>query len=205
MVTPLEETPTSRSLEPRTGRGLIGVQRERDYFENKRDFDRDIERPTRQAPQSTYGVGGGSVGGGGGFGGGGGGGGGSFGGGGGGGGSGPAIGPGGEVSGGNGGTFGADIPQGAGGCGAFNSGLCPGQSLMPYRYGYAIQDDEGNDFNQQEQNDGNQVTEVDRMPFPLSSSSGHRSVLCPSPRRPSSDGHLQRQARHWLCGEQDMI
>ena len=32
---------------------------------------------------------------------------------------------------------------------------------MPYRYGYAIQDDEGNDFNQQEQNDGNQVTELD--------------------------------------------
>ena len=28
---------------------------------------------------------------------------------------------------------------------------------MPYRYGYAVQDDEGNDFNQQEQSDGDQV------------------------------------------------
>ena len=29
--------------------------------------------------------------------------------------------------------------------------------LMPYRYGYAVQDDLGNDFNQQEQSDGAQV------------------------------------------------
>ena len=28
---------------------------------------------------------------------------------------------------------------------------------MPYRYGYAVQDDIGNDFNQQEQSDGAQV------------------------------------------------
>ena len=28
---------------------------------------------------------------------------------------------------------------------------------MPYRYGYAVQDDLGNDFNQQEQSDGDQV------------------------------------------------
>ena len=30
-------------------------------------------------------------------------------------------------------------------------------ALMPYRYGYAVQDDIGNDFNQQEQSDGDQV------------------------------------------------
>merc|ERR1719266_2187120 len=29
---------------------------------------------------------------------------------------------------------------------------------MPYRYGYAVQDDTGNDFNQQEQSDGDQIT-----------------------------------------------
>ena len=28
---------------------------------------------------------------------------------------------------------------------------------LNYRYGYAVQDDEGNDFNQQEQSDGEQV------------------------------------------------
>ena len=28
----------------------------------------------------------------------------------------------------------------------------------PSRYGYAVQDDEGNDFNQQEQSDGAQIT-----------------------------------------------
>ena len=32
-----------------------------------------------------------------------------------------------------------------------------GEPLMPYRYGYAVQDDIGNDFNQQEQSDGAQV------------------------------------------------
>ena len=31
------------------------------------------------------------------------------------------------------------------------------EPLMPYRYGYAVQDDIGNDFNQQEQSDGAQV------------------------------------------------
>merc|ERR1711997_876556 len=30
--------------------------------------------------------------------------------------------------------------------------------MGPYRYGYAVQDDIGNDFNQQEQSDGAQVT-----------------------------------------------
>ena len=29
--------------------------------------------------------------------------------------------------------------------------------LMPYRYGYAVQDADCNDFNQQEQSDGDQV------------------------------------------------
>ena len=28
---------------------------------------------------------------------------------------------------------------------------------MPYRFGYAVKDQEGNDFNQQEQSDGEQV------------------------------------------------
>ena len=32
------------------------------------------------------------------------------------------------------------------------------EPLMPYRYGYAVQDDIGNDFNQQEQSDGAQIT-----------------------------------------------
>merc|ERR1712083_972909 len=43
------------------------------------------------------------------------------------------------------------------------------QPLMPYRYGYAVQDDIGNDFNQQEQSDGAQVT-------------GQYSVLLPDGR-----------------------
>ena len=30
--------------------------------------------------------------------------------------------------------------------------------ILSFRYGYAVQDDEGNDFNQQEQSDGEQVT-----------------------------------------------
>ena len=29
--------------------------------------------------------------------------------------------------------------------------------LSPYRFGYAVKDDEGNDYNQQEQSDGNKV------------------------------------------------
>jgi hypothetical protein len=29
---------------------------------------------------------------------------------------------------------------------------------MPYRFGYAVKDQEGNDFNQQEQSDGEQVS-----------------------------------------------
>merc|ERR1712038_1755151 len=41
--------------------------------------------------------------------------------------------------------------------------------LMPYRYGYAVQDDIGNDFNQQEQSDGNVIT-------------GQYSVLLPDGR-----------------------
>jgi len=44
-----------------------------------------------------------------------------------------------------------------------------GGALMPYRYGYAVQDDEGNDFNQQEQSDGNTIT-------------GQYSVLLPDGR-----------------------
>ena len=32
--------------------------------------------------------------------------------------------------------------------------------LMPYRYGYAVKDEDGNDFNQQEQSDGQQVEHI---------------------------------------------
>eukprot|EP00090_Calanus_glacialis_P003726 TRINITY_DN12755_c0_g1_i1.p1 TRINITY_DN12755_c0_g1~~TRINITY_DN12755_c0_g1_i1.p1 ORF type:complete len:151 (-),score=39.92 TRINITY_DN12755_c0_g1_i1:148-537(-) len=42
-------------------------------------------------------------------------------------------------------------------------------ALMPYRYGYAVQDDVGNDFNQQEQSDGQVIT-------------GQYSVLLPDGR-----------------------
>ena len=65
-----------------------------------------------------------------------------------------------QYGGGGGGGGGSATRQaggGGGGGGGFNSGLGPGESLMPYRYGYAVQDDEGNDFNQQEQSDGDQV------------------------------------------------
>ena len=40
--------------------------------------------------------------------------------------------------------------------------LCPDKSSYLYRYGYAVQDDEGNDFNQQEQSDGEQVKKSDK-------------------------------------------
>merc|ERR1711997_356655 len=43
------------------------------------------------------------------------------------------------------------------------------EPLMPYRFGYAVQDDIGNDFNQQEQSDGNTIT-------------GQYSVLLPDGR-----------------------
>jgi len=41
--------------------------------------------------------------------------------------------------------------------------------LSPYRFGYAVKDDEGNDYNQQEQSDGNKIT-------------GQYSVLLPDGR-----------------------
>merc|ERR1712088_191973 len=41
----------------------------------------------------------------------------------------------------------------------YNSGKGGGEALMPYRYGYAVQDgDTGNDFNQQEQSNGDEIT-----------------------------------------------
>ena len=54
----------------------------------------------------------------------------------------------------------------AGGGGGFNSG----GAIMPYRYGYAVQDDEGNDFNQQESSDGAQVRKsgIKTLPCPAS-------------------------------------
>merc|ERR1711892_414651 len=50
------------------------------------------------------------------------------------------------------GGYGAPPPQASyGGGGGAAAAPLP---LMPYRYGYAVQDDIGNDFNQQEQSDG---------------------------------------------------
>ena len=58
--------------------------------------------------------------------------------------------------------------RGSGG-GRGAAGAVGSEPLMPYRYGYAVQDDIGNDFNQQEQSDGAQVT-------------GQYSVLLPDGR-----------------------
>jgi len=57
-----------------------------------------------------------------------------------------------------GGSGGAGGGGGRGPQGNRNTGASPGDPLMPYRYGYAVQDDIGNDFNQQEQSDGAQIT-----------------------------------------------
>jgi len=57
-----------------------------------------------------------------------------------------------------GGGGGAGGGGGRGPQGNRNTGASPGDPLMPYRYGYAVQDDIGNDFNQQEQSDGAQIT-----------------------------------------------
>ena len=63
--------------------------------------------------------------------------------------------------GGGGGVGGGAGGGGIRGGGAGRQGGVPGagggEPLMPYRYGYAVQDDIGNDFNQQEQSDGAQV------------------------------------------------
>ena len=61
---------------------------------------------------------------------------------------------GGGIGGGGGGAGGGRNP-GVGGRQVPGAG--GGEPLMPYRYGYAVQDDIGNDFNQQEQSYGAQV------------------------------------------------
>jgi hypothetical protein len=48
-------------------------------------------------------------------------------------------------------------PQASYGGGGGGGAAAAPQPLMPYRYGYAVQDDIGNDFNQQEQSDGQVV------------------------------------------------
>ena len=54
---------------------------------------------------------------------------------------------------------------------------------MPYRYGYAVQDDEGNDFNQQEQSDGEQVQDqADPKTHQPPQITGQYSVLLPDGR-----------------------
>ena len=80
------------------------------------------------------------------------------------------YGGGGGGGGGGGSAGGRQAGGGGGGGGGFNSGLGPGESLMPYRYGYAVQDDEGNDFNQQESSDGSQVRQsaLKTLPCPAS-------------------------------------
>ena len=92
---------------------------------------------------------------------------------------------GGTFGGGGGGSFGgggngrqAGNPDGPN---AFNSGLRPGESLMPYRYGYAIQDDEGNDFNAQEQSDGDQVKAIEILENLYFCFPDHWTVLSPPP------------------------
>ena len=61
-------------------------------------------------------------------------------------------------------------------------------SLGPYRYGYAVQDDTGNDFNQQEQSDGNTVSIQKSINllfinlFQLLQITGQYSVLLPDGR-----------------------
>ena len=52
------------------------------------------------------------------------------------------------------GGYGAPPPQPS-----YSGGSAAPLPLMPYRYGYAVQDDTGNDFNQQEQSDGDQVSD----------------------------------------------
>ena len=62
--------------------------------------------------------------------------------------------------GGGGGGIGGGVGGGRGPGGGGRQGVPGaggGEPLMPYRYGYAVQDDIGNDFNQQEQSDGAQV------------------------------------------------
>lgn len=56
------------------------------------------------------------------------------------------------------GGYGAPPPQASYGGGGGGGAAAAPQPLMPYRYGYAVQDDIGNDFNQQEQSDGDQIT-----------------------------------------------
>ncbi len=44
---------------------------------------------------------------------------------------------------------------------------------MPYRFGYAVKDEDGNDFNQQEQSDGEQVhrdSKIRRVGYSIPSS-----------------------------------
>ena len=50
---------------------------------------------------------------------------------------------------------------------------------LTIRYGYAVQDDEGNDFNQQEQSDGDQVSQAAarHQPAPPPQITGQYSVV----------------------------
>jgi hypothetical protein len=69
----------------------------------------------------------------------------------------------------------------------------PPAPLMPYRYGYAVQDTDCNDFNQQEQSDGNQVrTKVSvNISDHFESFADHWAVFSTTSRWQSSDCYIQ--------------
>ena len=75
--------------------------------------------------------------------------------------------------------------------------------LMPYRYGYAVQDTDCNDFNQQEQSDGDQVANKSskEMTDPYESFLDHWAVFSSTSRWKGSNCYIQCQARDWICGE----
>ena len=75
---------------------------------------------------------------------------------------------------------------------------------MPYRYGYAVQDDIGNDFNQQEQSDGAQVWRGGEVTGDVGDEEiflDHWTVLSRPPRLQDTDRHLQCPTGDWLCGK----
>ena len=104
------------------------------------------------------------------------------------------------------GGYGAPPPQASYGGGGGGGAAAAPQPLMPYRYGYAVQDDIGNDFNQQEQSDGDQVgsqrcSDSSKDRLCTISFLDHWAVFSCSSRLQGSDCHLQCQAGNWLCGK----
>ena len=108
----------------------------------------------------------------------------------------------GGIGGGGGGVGGGGrVPGGPGGRQAPGA---TGEPLMPYRYGYAVQDDIGNDFNQQEQSDGAQVWRGGEVTGDVGDDEiflDHRTVLSRPAGLQDTDRHLQRPTGDWLCGK----